>query len=303
MEVVALALVLDAAIGDPDRVWRRVPHPVALFGGAIEIVDRTLNAGSLRRAKGALAIALLIGAFALPAALIEAALTTLHPPLALLATAAVGSVLLAHNSLHAHVARVADAPDIAAARQAVAMIVGREVATLDREEVSGAALEALAESLSDAVVAPAFWFAIGGLPGLVAYKVLNTADSMIGHRTARHEAFGAATARLDDLANLVPARLSALLILIASRTPALMSVAREAPRHASPNAGWPEAALARALGVSLGGPRRYGEHSVDGVVLNPSGRPPSGADLRRGLAISTRVGVVHALAYAALAFL
>lgn len=305
LAAVPLALALDAALGEPPALWRRLGHPVRWFGAAIASLDARLNAGSHRRAKGVLALVAALALFALPAAAVEALAGRLPPPAQWLLLGALASSLLAHRSLNAHVDAVASAPDLAGARAALSHIVGRDVAGLDEAGVARAGLETLAENLSDGVVAPAFWFAVAGLPGLVAYKVINTADSMIGHRTARHAAFGWCAARVDDAANLVPARLTALAIALAGpgtlrRLPA---VAAQARRHASPNAGWPEGALAHALAVSLGGPRSYAGRHVDGAWLNRDGAPPQRHDLRRGLALSLRVGLIQFAVYVLLALL
>ncbi|MEM8853900.1 MAG: adenosylcobinamide-phosphate synthase CbiB [Pseudomonadota bacterium] len=295
---VPLALLLDALIGDPDRVWRRLPHPVVWFGRLIHHLDATFNRGGGKTAKGALALAIAVAAWAIPAA----ALSVLCDALGVAGLAlevVVASVFLAHNSLHVHVRRVLDAPDITAARRALSMIVGRDTKDLDETAVNRANIETLSEGVCDGVVAPAFWFAVGGLGGLVAYKVVNTADSMIGHRTPRHEAFGFAAAKVDDLMNLAPARLTAVLTAIAA--PGLWAkrerVVRDARRHVSPNAGWAEAAFAYALNVSLGGPRRYGSRAVDGVWLNQDGTPPRPDDVRRALSLSKRIGAVQIAAY------
>jgi adenosylcobinamide-phosphate synthase len=301
MDVVALALLIDAAVGDPPWLWQRTGHPVTWFGRAIDGLDRRLNRGpeSARRLAGAAALAAAILLFAVPAAVGAAVLDLL--PLSTLVEAAIASTLLAGRSLHEHVARVADAPSLGEAREAVAMIVGRDTAELDETGVSRAALESLAESLSDGVVAPAFWLALLGLPGIVLYKVVNTADSMIGHRTSRHEAFGWAAARLDDALNYVPARITAILVLLLPpQLGRLGAVAAEAATHASPNAGWPEAAFADRLGVSLGGPRSYDGIPSDGPWFNRAGRPPVRRDIRRGLRLALAVGILHGLAYAAL---
>lgn len=300
-----LALAIDAATGEPAALWRRTGHPVTWFGAAIDAADRRLNTGAARRARGVAALALLLAVFALPALALGALLDTLPWLVGLLLEAALASALIAHRSLHDHVAAVAQTPTLAEARRAVSQIVGRDPQTLDETGVARATIETLAENLSDGVVAPAFWFAIGGLPGIVAYKVVNTADSMIGHRTPRHAEFGWAAARLDDLMNIVPARLTALLtLLLAPRARASWrAVADEARGHVSPNAGWPEAAFAAGLGVSLGGPRRYGTREVDGVWLCPEGRAPGREDIDRALRLSTRIGLVHAALYAALALL
>ena len=291
LPVLVAALTLDALIGDPDWMWRRVPHPVVWFGRLVDVLDRRLNQDSqapgVRRCAGVLALGLLVAASAGPALALEAGLLRL--PGGGVLVALVASVLLAQRSLHQHVARVRDAfaaGGLEGARRAVAMIVGRDPDSLDAAGVSRAAIESCAENFADGVVAPAFWFALLGLPGLAAYKAVNTADSMIGHRTPRHEAFGWAAARLDDLVNLVPARLAGALVALAGVAAggrparALRIMVRDAPRHRSPNAGWPESAMAAALGLALAGPRRYGPRLVDDPFLNPQGRRDAGPPTR-----------------------
>lgn len=265
------ALLLDGWLGEPAWLWRRLPHPAVLMGRSVDLLDRALNRGRRRRAKGVLAAALLLGGWGGLGAL----LALLGPVAEVLCAA----VLLAQRSLADHVAAVARAlrRSLPEGRAAVAMIVGRDTAAMDAPRVARAAIESAAENLSDGVVAPALWFAVAGLPGIAAYKALNTADSMIGHRTPRHEAFGWAAARLDDAANWVPARVTAGLILAAHATPGWRAVAREARRHRSPNAGWPEAAAARVLGVALSGPRAYGGREEHHPFVNPAGLHAIGA--------------------------
>ncbi len=205
--------------------------------------------------------------------------------------------LVALRSLHDHVAAVArplQAGDIAAARVAVAQIVGRDPAILDEAGIARAAIESLAENASDGIVAPVFWGALFGLPGIIGYKVINTLDSMIGHRTERHEAFGWASARIDDLANIVPARLTGLLFVLLARRrfDSMACMMRDARRHRSINAGWPEAAMAGALGVRLSGPRIYHGSIVDEPWLNEAARDPRAADIVRGLAIYARAMIL-----------
>jgi adenosylcobinamide-phosphate synthase len=271
--ILALALLLDALLGEPEPVWSRVPHPAVTMGRAVGWLDDRLNRGARRRAKGVLAAALLgLGGWAVGAAVVAI------PDFGLLEVL-VAAVLLAQRSLVQHVRAVADAlrRSLPEGRAAVAMIVGRDTGAMDAPEVSRAAIESAAENLSDGVVAPAFWFAVAGLPGMVAYKAINTADSMIGHRTPRHEAFGWASARLDDLLNWVPARLTAVLILAAHGRPDLWArVPNDARLHRSPNAGWPEAAMAPVLGVALSGPRSYNGRRTDFPWVNPAGRRAAG---------------------------
>ena len=269
------ALLLDAAFGEPRWLWSRVAHPAVLMGRAVGALDRRWNHGTARRWRGVAAVAVLVaGAGALGLAL--AAL-----PGGPLWEVLLAAILLAQRSLADHVQAVGDALRLSLAdgRMMVARIVGRDTAAMDQAAVSRAAIESAAENLSDGVVAPAFWFLVAGLPGILIYKVVNTADSMIGHRTPRHEQFGWAAARLDDLLNLIPARLSAVLIAAAAWRPdAAAIVLRDAPRHRSPNAGWPEAAMAVALGVAVSGPRSYGGVMTDQPFVHAEGRRDAGPD-------------------------
>ncbi len=219
------------------------------------------------------------------AALVGAAASRLPGPAPVLA----GTLGLAQRSLHDHVAAVAralEADDLPAARTAVGMIVGRDTAELDASGVAAAAIESLAESFNDGIVAPAFWLALAGLPGLYAYKAVNTADSLIGHKEPRWKAFGWAAARTDDVMNLVPARLAGALIAVAAGQ-GWRVMFRDARHHASPNAGWPEAAMAGALGVRLGGPVAYDGLTTDRPVFG-QGPAPTAADLRCALDIYGR---------------
>jgi adenosylcobinamide-phosphate synthase len=303
VEAVALAILIDAIVGDPARLWASMGHPVTWFGNVISRLDNALNAGEGRRPKGFAALALTIGLFAVPAAILGAILDDLV--LGTILEAAVASTLIAHKSLQDHVAAVANADTLDDARAAVGRIVGRDTSQLDGAGVSRASIETLAESLSDGVVAPAFWFAVGGLPGLVAYKVVNTADSMIGHLTPRHAEFGYGAAKVDDVMNFVPARLSTFLIkLVAPRSLRFGDqIRRDADRHVSPNAGWPEATMAYGLNVALGGPRTYAGRLVKGVWLNEKGREATREDMDRALVISARLGAIHFLLYAWIALI
>ena len=248
---------------------------------------------------GILVILLLVVIVGLPAFIAENAL--LHLPFGFLAVALLASSLIAQRSLHQHVARVALALEregVAAARTAVSHIVGRDTATLDEAAVARAAIESLAENFSDGIVAPAVWLAVGGLAGGAIYKAINTADSMIGHRTPRHEAFGWAAARLDDLVNLPASRLSALLLIAASATTggaasnAWRAMRRDASHHRSPNAGYPEAAMAGALGLSLAGPRVYAGVPVDDAPMGNGRREANAADIRAALALYRRADAI-----------
>ena len=311
--VLVAALILDALVGDPDWLWRRWPHPVAWIGRLIAWGDRVLNredrSERARRAAGALALSAVILLALAAGWLTETALRALPVGPAWVALAA--SVLLAQRSLYEHVSRVRTAfasGGVATARRAVAMIVGRDPDSLDEAGVARAAIESTAENFSDGIVAPAFWFALLGLPGLLAYKAANTADSMVGHLSPRHRAFGWAAARFDDLANLVPARLAGVLVALAAPAAAgrpgraLRVMWRDARLHRSPNAGWPEAAMAGALGLALGGPRLYAAGRVDEPFLHAEGRPDATpADIDRALRILVAACCLHVALYAGVA--
>jgi adenosylcobinamide-phosphate synthase len=240
------------------------------MGRAVAWADRTFN--DRTRAKGVLALAVLLAGAILIGLLLKALPGRIAEVL-------IAAILLAQRSLADHVSAVARALrlSLGEARRAVALIVGRDTAAMDEPAVARAAIESAAENFSDGVVAPAFWFAALGLPGLLAYKLVNTADSMIGHRTPSYEQFGWAAARLDDLLNLIPARLSALLIRLTRPRGAWAGIAADARLHRSPNAGWPEAAMARALGVALSGPRSYHGETRDFPWVHPQGRRIIGA--------------------------
>ena len=270
--VLALAMVLDALVGEPRAIWDRVPHPAVLMGRVVGWFDGVLNQGEARRLKGVLAM-LAMGTGA-------ATLGMVLEIFGALVEVIVVAVLLAQRSLVDHVRAVASAlrQSVGEARRSVGMIVGRDTATMDGPAVARAAIESAAENQSDGVIAPAFWFLIGGLPGLLLYKITNTADSMIGYRTPRHEAFGWAAARFDDLLNVIPARLTAGLIWLShARWQGFGAVRDDARLHRSPNAGWPEAAMARVLGVALSGPRAYDGAMRDFPFVNAMGKREIGA--------------------------
>jgi len=293
--MLALALMLDAIFGEPDWLWRRVAHPAALFGRAIDGLEGLLNEGANRRARGALAVLVLVAAVWLAARVLSWGI--------FLGVFEVlgAAVLLAQRSLADHVTAVADALRISLAegRVAVAQIVGRDPETLDQAGVARAAIESAAENFSDGVVAPVFWFLIGGLPGIAIYKAVNTADSMIGHRSERFAEFGWAAARLDDLLNWIPARLAGgLICLVGGGRSALETMLRDAGLHKSPSAGWPEAATAASLEIALAGPRIYGGVVTDDPYLNAGGRRAAGpADIEAAVRLIWRAwGGVLALA-------
>ncbi len=267
--IAPLALALERLVGYPQALVRSIGHPVIWMGSLIALLDCKLNTGK-SRGNGVLALILLLlatAAITVPLAVFLRAI-----PFGWVVEALLATTLLAQKSLHDAVAAVSKAlrHSLAEGRAAVSHIVGRDPETLDEAGVARAAIESLAESTSDGVIAPLFWLLFGGLPGIALYKAVNTADSMIGHKTKRHLAFGWASARFDDLLNLVPARLTALLIAGAAffvkgahPEAAWATALSDAKKHHSPNAGWPEAATAGALGFALGGPRAYQGERVD----------------------------------------
>ena len=307
-----LALVLEAVCGYPAPLYRALRHPVTWMGALIAALERRLNrpgsSFARRRAAGILALVALLAATALVTVPLQLVLSRSLAGFVLLA--AVAASLPAQRSLHAHVRAVAVALEchgLDAGRRAVGMIVGRDTAVLDEAGVARAAIESLAENFSDGIVAPAFWLALGGLPGCALYKAANTADSMVGHRTTRYAAFGWASARFDDLVNLPASRCAALWIVLAapisggSARGAWAAVWRDAGRHRSPNAGWPEAAVAGALGLRLAGPRVYGAETVEDAFMGDGRREAGAADVRRALKLYRAACAMQFAALAALA--
>ena len=291
-----LALLVEAAFGYSDRLIRAIGHPVMWIGRLISALDQSMNrpdqSAAFRRLAGvALLLIIILLAGGVGWLLQRAALAA---PFGLILAAVLASSLIAQRSLYEHVAAVAralEANGLSAGRVAVSRIVGRDPDHLDEAGVVRAAIESLAENFSDGIVAPTFWMCLGGFAGAAAYKAANTADSMIGHRTPRHEAFGWAAARFDDLINLPASRLSAALLigaacLLPKMSPhgALRAVWLDAAKHGSPNAGWPEAAMAGALGLALAGPRVYAGISVDDAIMGEGGRRSATAeDIRTAL--------------------
>lgn len=305
-----LALVIDAGLGWPSAIHARIGHPVTWIGAMISKLDRRFNrdtdSEATRRAAGICAAVTVIAV----AAGVGWVCASMLPGgwLGVILAGVLAWPLVAARSMHDHVDAVARpliSGDLPAARQAVAMIVGRDPSLLDAAGVARAATESLAENTSDGIVAPLFWGAIFGLPGIAAYKAINTLDSMIGHRTIRHEAFGWAAARIDDVANLIPARLTGLLFAAVSIRPriALATMWRDAGHHRSPNAGWPEAAMAGAIGIRLSGPRVYEGQLSQEPWLNGEAPDPTAADLNRALALYRRAMLLLALGLALLALL
>jgi adenosylcobinamide-phosphate synthase len=304
------AAVLEAAIGYPAPLYLAIGHPVTWMGRWLAWLEAILNSAEAsfapRRAAGVLALCLYLA----PVALLAWAATRLCVSAGAFGFAALtllAATLPAQRSLAIHVGAVADGLDasLAEGRRAVAKIVGRNPDVLDVAGVARAAIESLAENFSDGVVAPIFWTALGGLVGGSLYKAINTADSMIGHKNERYRAFGWAAARLDDLVNLPASRLAALwFVLAAVLTPgasardAAQAVWRDAGRHRSPNAGWPEAAMASALGLKLAGPRVYGETLVDDAFMGSGRREAGAADIRQALRLYKWACVIQVFALA-----
>jgi adenosylcobinamide-phosphate synthase len=302
------ALLMEAVVGYPDRLVRSIGHPVTWIGRLIGALERHCNSDTAepvqRRALGIITLLLVVTIVAVVAFVIERGLLLL--PFGLIGVGFLASTLIAQRSLHEHVAGVADALEkagVEGGRQAVSHIVGRDTEALDEAGIARAAIESLAENFSDGVVAPVLWMLIAGLPGAAVYKAINTADSMIGHRTSRYQAFGWAAARVDDLVNLPASRLSALLIIAAaavtkeaSASAAWRAVRRDARHHRSPNAGYPEAAMAGALGVALAGPRNYGGVQVDDASMGNGRRAADADDIRTALGLYRRAdGIMIAL--------
>lgn len=291
-----VAIALDVAFGWPAWLFARIGHPVTWLGRLISALERRFN--TRRRAPGVMTALVVIGV----AAGLGGLATVLLPRgwSGVLIGGALAWPLVAMRSMHDHVAAVLHplaAGDLAGARTAVSMIVGRDPKVLDEPGVARAALESLAENSSDGIVAPLFWGAVLGLPGIAAYKAINTLDSMIGHRNERYEMFGWASARIDDVVNLIPARLTGLLFAVVSARPfaALGCMARDARHHRSPNAGWPEAAMAGALAVRVSGPRIYGDRIAEEPFVNAACPDPAPGDIARGLALYRRAMLLLAV--------
>ena len=275
LDILLLALIVDAVLGDPDWIWKRIPHPVVVMGQVVSHLEEVFNTGENRRLRGVGAVAV-IGTLAL----LAGAVIHWLPDFGVVEVVAV-AVLLAHRDLVNEVSGVATAlrNSLEEGRVQVSRIVGRDPEQLTSEGVARAAIESAAENLSDGVIAPIFWYVVGGLPGLVLYKAVNTADSMIGYKSESLAEFGWAAARLDDVMNWIPARLTGLLIaLVHGSRQAVSCMRRDAPLHRSPNAGWPEAAMAVVIGVSLSGPRHYESSFLDAPFVHDAGRKDAGPD-------------------------
>jgi len=295
--VVMLAFAIDVVLGDPPEVYRRIPHPVAVFGNLIGFFDRQLNrpqrSDHARFWRGALVTVCLVTAAGFAGYAVHWVLAQFL--YGWIGGALIGSVFIAYRGLFNHVRNVGDGLDVSLAkgREAVSHIVGRDPESLDEHGVARAAIESAAENFSDGVAAPVLWFALLGLPGLFAYKAVNTLDSMIGHRDSDYEMFGKFAARLDDAVNAVPARIAGLLIVITASISigtkggdAWAAAIRDAEKHRSVNAGWLEATMGGALGLALAGPRQYGHTVIEDAWMNDGGRvEATSADIHRALSL------------------
>jgi adenosylcobinamide-phosphate synthase len=314
---VLCALLIEAGFGYPVSLLERIKHPVMWMGALIENLDSRLNHPNMIEAEwrrnGWIALVLLLAATVLPALALQYTMLQLPAPLALVILACLASTLLAQRDLYVHVAAVAGALDrggLEAGREAVAKVVGRDTRALDEAGVARSAIESLAENFSDGVVAPSLWGVLLGLPGMVAYKAINTADSIIGHRTPRHESFGYASAKVDDVVNLPASRLAALWIALAAWfhddadvRRALVTVRRDARGHRSPNAGWPEAAMAGALDLKLSGPRSYHGALTEDEWIGEGKAEVTSADIRRALGLYKTACTLQIAALGVLTFL
>jgi adenosylcobinamide-phosphate synthase len=301
------ALLLDAIIGDPDWLWRRLPHPVVWIGRVISVFDAQLNKSSFspyqRRLGGLMSLVFLVIGGLLAGAGLHFVCERI--PFGDFLVVVIAAVFIAQKSLYQHVAAVRDglvSGGLEGGRKAVSMIVGRDPNQLDEAGVSRAAIESCSENFSDGVVAPVFWFAVLGLPGLLAYKAVNTADSMIGHKNEKYSDFGWASARFDDLINLPASRLSGLFIALSapiasgSIKKSLSCILKDSGQHRSPNAGWPEAAMAGALNLALAGPRVYPGYTVEDPYMNISGRKNALAeDVSRSLNVMLGASVFQGI--------
>lgn len=305
-----IALAIECLFGWPEWLYRLIRHPVVWLGALVSVMEKHFNkeafSASTRFTFGLATTLSVISVASASAWAVEYALPATM--IGLVCQGVFASSLLAQRSLHNHVRAVSiplASGDLEGARSAVSRIVGRDTSQLDASGITTAALESLAENTSDGVTAPLLWGVAFGLPGIAAYKAINTLDSMIGHRSARYKAFGASAARIDDAANIIPARLTGVTFaLLSAKAAAWQAMWRDAGKHASPNAGWPEAAMAGALAVRLGGPRAYlsGAKAGNHAWLNADGKPATPADLSRGLALYRNSLCLFAAALA-LAFL
>ena len=290
----ALAIIMERLFGYPKPLYDKIGHPVEWIGAILAKLETLLydpDAEPMQsRLRGLAALLALLLIVAIPAVLVASVLSTFK--FGWIIEALLATALIAQHSLHEHVSAVGKGLDtsLSEGRKAVAKIVGRDPAALDESGVVKGALESLAENASDGIVAPVLWYALLGLPGIVAYKAINTADSMIGHKSERYIYFGWASARLDDLINLPASRLTGLLFAAAAAWNdrergkiAVRAMWRDAPKHQSPNAGWPESALAASLGVKFGGPRSYDGSRVNLPWMGEGRETLNRDDIRKGL--------------------
>ena len=303
--ILVLAFLLDAVVGDPNWIYRRVPHPVAIIGEVIGRLERALNdpdaSENAKRVSGILTVVLVVASASLLGWLIGYGLRLGNFGWAWTVEAALVATLLANRDLFDHARRVASGLDknLSEGRQAVAHIVGRDPETLDAPGVARAAIESVAENFSDGVVAPMLYYVLFGLPGILAYKAVNTLDSMIGYRNERFRFFGWAAARLDDIVNLPASRLSGGLIVLAAYLlpgvtgiEAVAAMRHDDRKHRSPNAGWPEAGMAGALGVALAGPRVYGGCHVEDHWMGSGRQEARPDDIRKALRLYVLAGIL-----------
>ena len=281
IEILLIAIILDAIFGEPEWIWKRVPHPISTVGDCIRWFDEKLNINPMRRIKGGVTITILVIAAGLLGWILRAL-----PDFGIIEVIVV-SILLAHKSLTQHVMNVAIAlaDDLKQGRLEVAKIVGRTTDHMQPSDVSRAAIESAAENFSDGVIAPALWYLFLGLPGIMVYKIVNTADSMIGYKNEKYSDFGYASAKLDDIMNWIPARISSILICLTSKPRASFDIVLDdAALHRSPNAGWPEAAMAAVLNIALAGPRYYEGEKIDYSYVNANARHQlNPEDIRRSV--------------------
>lgn len=305
--IMVAGLLLEAMVGYPPALFKAIGHPVSWMGALLSLLERTFNkpdsSNKVQFLSGGLVLGFLLMVVGGASYFVQTLL--LHLPYGIIGLCVAAATLLAGRSLYEHVATVAHAlteQGLEGGRHAISLLVGRDPAQLDEAGVARAALESLAENFSDGVVAPLFWGVVFGLPGIALYKAVNTADSMIGHRNAQYEYFGKCAARLDDVLNYIPARLAAAFLYLVALPSSHQNriykiVRRDAPQHLSWNAGWPEAAMAGALDVRLGGPRHYGARHVEGAWLGDGRTDVNATDIKRGLRIYVRAVCACALLF------
>lgn len=305
--IMVTGLLLEAMVGYPHALFRTIGHPVSWMGALLSLLERIFNKGAssnkVQFLSGGMALGFLLIVVGGTSYFVQTLLLQL--PYGSIGLCIAAASLLAGRSLYDHVATVAHALEeqgLEGGRQAISLLVGRDPTQLDEAGVARAALESLAENFSDGVVAPLFWGVVFGLPGIALYKAVNTADSMIGHRCTQYEYFGKCAARLDDVLNYIPARLAAAFLYFVASPSSHQNriykiVRRDAPQHLSWNAGWPEAAMAGALNVRLGGPRHYGTLYIEGAWLGDGRTDVNAADIKRGLHIYVRAGCACALIF------